>query len=247
MARKSKRMVLNEAIRQGQAKIAEGLKTGQMRSGSPSSQTGTRDKEQNFDVVVPGRAGFLTSKDKSTMDRVLSSRAKLILLSAFAVLVLGIGLTASLMKSTPDAVPDKPVEESPINEIAAPEKTVPIREQDQADNKSKTIVPAPMPVPATPQGGNVIWITSIEVDRQKELVPPRDFFNRKGIPTEIIGVGNLAALVTKAGFERNPAAKGTEGYGLLQQIKKLGLIYVQETEDTKFGVKPFQDAYGYKR
>ncbi|MHC4882725.1 MAG: hypothetical protein ACYTEN_00225 [Planctomycetota bacterium] len=240
-------MVLNEAIRQGQAKIAEGLKTGQMRSDSLSSQTGTRDKEQNLDVVVPGRAGFLTSKDKSTMDRFLSSRAKLILLSAFAVLVLGIGLTASLMKSTPDAAPDKPAEKSPVNEIAVPEKKVPIREQERADNNSEVVVPIPMPAPATPQGDNVIWITSIEIDRQKELVPPRDFFNSKGIPTEIIGVGDRAALVTKAGFEKNPAARGTEGYGLLQQIKKLGPIYVQETEDTKFGVKPFQDAYGYKR
>jgi hypothetical protein len=240
-------MVLNEAIRQGQAKIAEGLKTGQMRSDNPSSQTGTGDKEQNLDVVVPGRAGFLTSKNKSTIDGFLSSKAKLILLSAFAVLVLGIGLTASLMKSTPDAVSDKPVKESPVNEIAAPEKTVPVREQAQADNKSETIIPAPMPVPATPQGDNVIWITSIEVDRQKELVPPRDFFNSKGIPTEIIGVGDLAALVTKAGFEKNPAARGTEGYRLFQRIKQLGPVYVEETNDTKFGVKPFQDAYGYKR
>lgn len=247
MARKSKRMALNEAIRQGQAKIAEGLKTGQMRSDNPSSQARPRDSEQTLDVVVPGRAGFLTSKDKSAMDRFLSSKAKLILLSAFAVLVLGIWLTASLMKSTPAAVSDKQVKKNPVKEVAAPEKKVPIQEQDQVDHKSEVIIPVPMPVPATPQGDNVIWITSIEVDRQKELVPPRDFFNSKGIPTEIIGVGNLAALVTKAGFEKNPAARDTEGYRLLQRIKQMGPVYVEETKDTKFGVKPFQDAYGYKR
>jgi len=246
MARKSKRMVLNEAIRQGQAKIAEGLKTGQMRSDNPS-QSGPREREQGLEGVVPGRTGFLISKDKSTMSGFLSSRTKLILLSCLVVLVLGIGLTASLMKSTPDAVPDKPAEKSPINEIAAPEKKVPIRKQERADNTGETIIPVPTSVPATPQGDNVIWITSIEVDRQKELVLPRDFFNSKGIPTEIIGVGNLAALVTKAGFEKNPAARGTEGYSLFQRIKQLGPVYVAETEDTKFGVKPFQDAYGYKR
>ena len=58
---------------------------------------------------------------------------------------------------------------------------------------------------------------------------------------------NLAVLVTQDGFEGNPGIEGTEGYELLERIKRLGPVYVRETEDTKFGVKPFQDAYGYKR
>ena len=61
------------------------------------------------------------------------------------------------------------------------------------------------------------------------------------------GKSNLAVLVTKAGFEQNPGKRGTEGYKLLQRIKQLGTVYVEETKDTKFGLKPFQDALGYKR
>jgi hypothetical protein len=249
MARKSKRMALNEAIRQGQAKIAEGLKTGQMRSDNPSSHRGSSEREQTLDGVVPGRAGFLISKEKSAMDRFLSDRAKLILLSCFAVLVLGIGLTAFLRKSPPAAVPDKPVEKSPMNEIAAPGNNVPVREQVRADNKNEVTIPVPMSVPAMSQGDNVICIQSIPFDRKGELAPVAEFFKRKGIDTEIIvdrASGN-AVLATKAGFEQNPVKQGTEGYELFQRIKQFGPVYVEETKDTKFGDKPFQDAYGYKR
>lgn len=249
MARKSKRMALNEAIRQGQAKIAEGLKTGQMRSDNPSSQAGSRDREKTLDGVVPGRVGFLISKDSSTMSGFLSSRTKYIILSCFAVLVVGIGLTAFLQKSPPAAVPDRAVDKSPVNEIAAPGNIVPVREHVRADNKNEVTIPVPTSVPAMSQGDNVICIQSIPFDRKGELAPVAEFFKRKGIDTEIIvdrASGN-AVLATKAGFEQNPVKQGTDGYELFQRIKQLGPAYVEETADTKFGVKPFQDAYGYKR
>jgi hypothetical protein len=53
--------------------------------------------------------------------------------------------------------------------------------------------------------------------------------------------------MTRDGFDGNPGVGGTEGYELLERIKQLGLVYVKETEDTKFGLRPFQDALGYKR
>jgi hypothetical protein len=85
--------------------------------------------------------------------------------------------------------------------------------------------------------------------RKDELRPLRDFFRSKGIETEIVEMSssNLAVLMTRAGFERNPSIVGTEGHLLLERIKQLGLVYVEEAEDTKFGSKPFQDALGYKR
>jgi len=85
--------------------------------------------------------------------------------------------------------------------------------------------------------------------RENALIPLKDFFRSKGIQTEIIEISgsNRVALVTQDGFERNPNTEGTEGYKLLQRIKRLGTTYVEETKDTKFGVKPFQDALGYKQ
>jgi hypothetical protein len=239
-------MALNEAIRQGQAKIAEGLKTGQMRSDNPSRHTGPKDREHALDGVVPGRAELLKSKDKSPMDWFLSSKATLILLSAFVLLVLGLWLTASfLQRSVPAAEPDQPVAKSPINENPVPKQNIPLREQVQSDTKSEALTT----VPATPQGDNVICIQSMPFDRRNELVPVAEFFKRNGIDTEIIAdhVSGNAVLATKIGFEQNPAKQGTNGYELFQRIKQLGPVYVQETKDTKFGVKPFQDAYGYKR
>jgi hypothetical protein len=103
-------------------------------------------------------------------------------------------------------------------------------------------------VPAK-SGDNVIWIQSIPAGRKDELRSVAAFFDRKGIETEITvdRASGFAVLVTKAGFDENPVKKGTAGYELLQRIKQLGIDYVRETEDTKFGQKPFQDALGYKR
>ena len=99
------------------------------------------------------------------------------------------------------------------------------------------------------EGDNVIWIQSIAMDRRNELAPIAEFFKGKGIETEIVvhRTSGDAILVTKAGFEQNPAKKGTQGYELMQRIKQLGPVYVEETKDTSFGIKPFQDVLGYKR
>ncbi|MHC5121850.1 MAG: hypothetical protein ACYSO7_10165 [Planctomycetota bacterium] len=97
----------------------------------------------------------------------------------------------------------------------------------------------------------MICIQSIAFDRKEELGPLADFFRHNGIETEIIAVnspsGRLAVLATKAGFEENPVKEGTDGYKLVQRIRQIGPVYVEETKDTKFGVKPFQDVYGRKR
>ena len=237
--------MLNEAIRQGQAKIAEGLKTGQMRSDYAASQADAKDNKLGLGGIAPGRGGFLANKEKSEMGGFLSSKTKLFFLLGFVVLILGVCSIMALRDSTPLEVPDRPTPKSPVSEsvvLENPENDIRIQQPVRTDNAEVKI-----PVAETPKGNNVIWITSIEIGRQNELVPLKVFFNQKGIPTEIIDVGDRAALVTKTGFEKNPAARDTEGYELFQQIKQLGPVYVEETKDTKFGGKPFQDAYGYKR
>lgn len=265
MTRKSKRLELNEAIRRGQAKIAEGLKTGQMRSDQLKTQPGLKDKK---DFVPPSpkmpfenRGVFLTSKKKSAYYNNLSSQTKSrILLYAVSVVVLALGILFVLTVIKPN--PSKSVQDREmINQSAETEART--TEEEQTRNRfnlfgrKKTETAEPQDTgdkqgtakSETQQGDNVIWIQSIALDRKDELKPVMDFFKRKGIETEIVvdRTSNLAVLVTKAGFEQNPVKKGTEGYELLLQIKALGSVYVQETQDTKFGQKPFQDVLGYKR
>ncbi|MHC5154823.1 MAG: hypothetical protein ACYSO3_01590 [Planctomycetota bacterium] len=245
MIRKSKRQSLNEAIRQGQARIAEGLKTGQMRSDGPSVQKPEPRKRELFSTESPRRGSFfLKSKKSSGSSSSLAQKAKLKLLLVLALLIAGIWIVAALLNPEPSDTPDAAVSPGSETDPAAAEEG--ISEQVPEQKVIETAGGVSLPVAG---GDNVILIESIALDRRDELVPLKTFFNVKGIETEIIEVGDSgrAALVTQEGFDKNPASAGTEGYALMQRIKRLGAVYVRETEDTKFGQNPFQGSYGYKR
>lgn len=251
MARKSKRKTLNEAIRQGQAKIAEGLKTGQMRSDGPSAQKAEKDRrglsgsENTMRSPNKGGAALLRSKEKSTMGSNLSSNTKLILLLCVVGAFMVIWVAMALVNSGSAKQPNVPAANPENQSIASEERREPVQNQDP-DQTSREIGTEPLP-PVVSTGDNVIVILTIESDRMDKLRPVADFFRGKGIETEIITVSGKSGLVTKAGFEQNPASRGTDGYELFQRIKQLGTVYVEETGDTQFKQKPFQDIYGYKR
>lgn len=249
MARKSKRMMQTDAIRQGQAKIAEGLKTGQMRGDNPAAQVDTKNNRLDFEGVAPGRTSFLTGKTGSSISEVLTLKTKLILLSCIGVLIVIIGLTAILRDSASTIPPVDVRTSGPQDEFSAPvaDEVVPQRQVPPEKPSPPTATETTAPPVVVSTGSNAIVIYTIELDRKDILRPVAEFYHSKGIETEVITVSGKAALVTKAAFEQNPASRGTEGYVLLQRIKQLGPVYVEETQDTKFGVKPFQDAYGYKR
>jgi len=264
MARKSKRMAFNEAIRQGQAKIAKGQKIGQMRSDGPSAQKAEEDLSRPENVTRPPVnkywAFVLESKEKSIILGQFSQKTKLMALFCVAlivVLALGVWLISliEIDRSPQAGGPDRQ---------GVPVAGVVLKEEEQAERKfrlpglggrdsSGSMDSAPPEkeslLPPLSGGTNVIWIQSIAMSRKGELNSLEVFFKSKGIQTEIIDISgsNLAVLVTRDGFDSNPSAAGTQGYKLLERIKQLGVVYVEETEDTKFGVKPFQDALGYKR
>ena len=265
MARKSKRMALNEAIRQGQAKIAEGLKTGQMRASFPAERRAEKDEgdlsgPENVmrNPVDKCRALFLKSKEKPMILGQFSQKMKLIaLLCAALIIVLALGIWLISLVGT-----DQPSQAGDPESQRAPVANVIPEEDEQAQKKSRlpgfdngnsseSVVNASTKesLPPLSRGDNVIWIQSIPMSRKSELNSLEVFFRAKGIETEIIEIdsSNYAVLVTRDGFERNPNIEGTEGHKLLEQIKQLGAVYVKETKDTKFGLKPFQDALGYKR
>ena len=266
MARKSKRMALNEAIRQGQAKIAEGLKTGQMRSDGPSAQSAEKDKEapsspENVmqNPVDKCRALF-KSKEKSVIWEQLPPKTKLIAIFCVAsvvALVLGLWLISLIGTDQPPQAGSPGPQKTPAADIVPEESEqakkkfslLGIGGRDASDSVGSASAEKESLLPS--MGNNVICLQSIAFDRKEELGTLAEFFRGKGRETEIIAVdspsGRLAVLATKAGFEENPVKEGTDGYKLVQRIKQLGPVYVEETKDTKFGVKPFQDVYGRKR
>ena len=255
-------MALNEAIRQGQAKIAEGLKTGQMRSDSPSAREDEKDPlcpESEMQFPAKCRAIFFKSKEKPVIWELLSAKTKLVILlcaASIVALVLGLWLISLVgMDSLPQTGNPEP-QKAPASAVV-PEKNEQTKRKFRllgfgsrdASDSVDTAPPEKESLPLPSGGANVIWIQSIAMNRKGELNSLEVFFQSKGIQTEIIEIAdsNYAVLVTQDGFESNPGTEGTEGYRLLERIKQLGAVYVEETGDTKFGLKPFQDALGYKR
>jgi len=256
MARKSKHMALNEAIRQGQAKMAEG----------PSVQKPKEDAMCPKSIIqspVKCRAVFLKSKEKFANSGWFSPKMRLIVLLCIA-LVLVIWLVSLLSTdqssqrgnsaprgSLANAVGSEENKQDMLQEKQAKKEfsLFGLGKRDSSESTDEAVPEAELQLPVLSKGVNVIWIQSIVMSRKGELDSLETFFRTKGIQTEIIEISesNLAVLVTRDGFEDNPSTKGTEGNKLLERIKQLGTVYVEETKDTKFKLKPFQDAYGYKR
>jgi len=264
MARKQNQKALYEAIRQGQMKIAEGLKTGQMRSDRRRlTSPGTAPRPYSG-----AEAATSAESDYEYNASPVSSKAALIgaaIVAQVVILALGIWFGAMFFKNRgetaqaaePQAAVSKETERTP-GRYPAPIMSVPDREaspvsyqvQETAKSPAPTavepvnIVAAVAEKPVVSTGGNVIVIQGIQEGRKAELATVKDFFARKGVETEVIIRNGYGLLVTRAGFEVNPESRGTPGFELMQRIRELGIAYPQETGDTKFGLKPFQDSYG---
>ncbi len=254
MARKSNRMALNEAIRQGQAKMVEGSFVQKPKKDAPRPESVTQSPAKC-------RAVFLKSKEKfATNSEWFSPKMRLIALSCIALVLviwlislLGTDQSSQMVDSEPQrtSVADMgPEAGEQSKKRAKKERSLfGLGKRDSSESTDKAVPEAELQLPVLSKGVNVIWIQSIEMSRKDELNSLGDFFVNKGIQIEVIEIegSDLAVLVTRDGFEDNPSSKGTEGNKLLERIKQLGTVYVEETKDTKFGLKPFQDALGYKR
>ncbi len=270
MGRKSKRMALYEAIRQGQAKIAQGLETGQMRSDGLGQQKTQKPiaPQMGSQQRLVAKCALFESKETSQGFWTSPKMVKIAMVGGSILIVLIVVWLLSLLfggdepvpVSQPPAEPTQQIQ--PAEPVETAEKTENIVEEVKEEKKTGLFgfgkkepkaeeSPPAKPVEPTIEssiGKNVIVIASISANRQNELSTLKDFFADKGIPTEVImNSSGYAMLVTRQGFESNPASEGTDGFRLLQKIKQLGLVYPDETGDTKWGVRPFQEAWGYKR
>ncbi|MHC4925833.1 MAG: hypothetical protein ACYTER_00635 [Planctomycetota bacterium] len=273
MGRKSKRMALYEAIRQGQAKIAQGLESGQMRSDGQSQQNAQEVKDSRQRLVA--KSALFESQESPKSFSVSPAMIKILLAGGGIVVLLLVLWLGSLIFSgggeiteptgsgqqtarTGREIPLESPGQTPQTAEPAespkepePEKKPGLfnfgkKDEKKAEQPEKSVKPAE-PVYASTIGKNVIVIQSIAESRKEILEPLKEFFNSKGIPTEIINNSGDALLITRQGFDKNPTNPGTDGYRLLQKIKQQGLLYPQETGDTKWGVRPFQEAWGLKR
>lgn len=244
MARKPKRMALYEAIRQGQAKIAKGLESGQMRSDGRLY----RKKES---VPVPETNALSEEHEKSPGITTLSKTLALVSgLAVLVILLFGIWLGMHFAdRSEPAAAPD----ESEMRALEnAPDDPAGATEVNGSGTGLGSDTTARQPTgrtaaPASPEGANVIVIQQISPDQQDKLLPVKEYYDAKGVQTELIQRSGYALLVTRVGFDHNPNRAGTEGHRMIERIKQLGLAYPEATGDTKFGLRPFQDAYPLKR
>ncbi len=250
MARKSKRMALNEAIRQGQAKIAKGLESGQLRSDGPA--VGEKPSQ------VPDKPALFRSKEAKTWISV-PFKTKVVPFSVLGVVLLAVIWLVFRSDGTdnPQVTEETPQQQtSPGNIPGQPEKTVAAQQDDKEDTgffgfgKKKTDDKPDVQENSQetlPAGANVIVIQQIPSSQKEKLASVQEYFNARGVTTVMMERSGYGLLVTKAGFDYNPNREGTEGYRLMQRIKQLGLAYPDETGDTKFGIKPFQDAYPLKK
>jgi hypothetical protein len=99
------------------------------------------------------------------------------------------------------------------------------------------------PAPAAPAGNNVIVLAQYKASA--DLVPVKEFFEKNGIPTEIVLEGSTYFLQTKNTYD-NPDKSGTEGYKIKQRIITLGKGYKAPAGYETFLPKLFSDAYGRK-
>ena len=232
-------MALYEAIRQGQVNIAKGLESGKLRSDGVS--------QEPVEPAVQDNTALFRIKEKSFIAgipfKIWAVAAGVV---GFVILLLLIGLILSSGDET--VVPD----ESPGMSQTSSE-TGPLQEPKEESTgflgfgRNKTTQPeAKEPASMMPlsTGDNVIVIASIPASRRDALDVLNEYFSKNSIPTKtVIDRNGYALLVTQQGFKENPGREGTAGNRLMQRIKQLGLQYPDNTGDTKFGQKPFQDAW----
>lgn len=266
---------LRDAIRQGQAKIAQGLKTGQMRSDRQAEGQSHRPRLDPAHEML-GKKPTLTEKSalferyqkpkarfrapsllKIRLPQVSFARVRPMLLGIGAILVTAVVVMVVFWvgKALIGLIPSRPpveeqVVQQPPDETPPPLETRPVVEPTPRVTRPPEPTPPPTPPPVvsppTQTGNNVIVIQYITASRESELLPVRDFFTRNGIATEIFRRNGGSYLVTRDRFE-NPNRTGTDGHAMLQRIRTIGKRYAVETGDRQFGAEPFQDAYGMLR
>jgi len=96
---------------------------------------------------------------------------------------------------------------------------------------------------AKPAGDNVVVI--VQYSKRRDLEPVKQYFAENGIGTVIREINGTFFLITKQRFS-TLRTQGSEGYLVMQKIKKVGVNYKSPLGYETFATHLFQDAYGMK-
>lgn len=238
MARSTKRKVLYEALKLGQAKFTgkKGLNRSHiLRLGKSVSTAKNGDLDADQDEYWP---------PDSPAARTISGRLVLSVpypIVIIAVLMLILTILAAFKigqiagrKQVPEMEPPTPIANTVTADPANAEKTKKI----DTDDTEKTPL-----ILLKPVGDHIILIATC--NKKRDLEPVKDHFAKYGIDSEIQKKDPFYTLVAKQRYQ-NPKRVGTDGYAALERIKQVGALYQAPKGYLSFAPLNFQDAYPVK-
>jgi hypothetical protein len=144
-------------------------------------------------------------------------------------------IVTSAVSTVPTARPVAEVEKPVRPQV---EVTAPVRETKQEQTK-----------PVVVASNKTNWIVIQQYQVSRDLEPVKDYFAKNGIETKIVSRTSrgkqMFFLVTADKFE-NTVKPGSEGYQMVQKIRKVGAGYKAPQNYESFSPHLFGDAYGEK-
>ena len=146
---------------------------------------------------------------------------------------------------------DEPITTSAVSSIETPERTEAAR---PARPEARTPVTTPsrqqeVQRPSAVASNKTNWIVIQQYQVARDLEPVKEYFAKHGIETKIVSRlsrgRQMFFLVTAEMFE-NTVRAGSDGYEVLQRIRKLGAGYKAPPQYESFAPHLFGDAYGEK-
>jgi hypothetical protein len=110
-------------------------------------------------------------------------------------------------------------------------------------------VKAAVAKPVAPAGNKGNWIVLTQYQVSRDLEPVKEYFAKNGIETKVVARSSrgrqMYFLVTADTFESTGRA-GSDGYQMIQKIRKVGAGYKAPQNYESFTPHLFGDAYGEK-
>jgi hypothetical protein len=144
-------------------------------------------------------------------------------------------IVTSAVSTVPTARPAEEVQKAARGQAAV---VVPVGETKQDQ-----------PNPGVVASNKTNWIVIQQYQVSRDLEPVKEYFAKNGIETKIISRSSrgkqMFFLVTAEKFE-NTVRPGSDGYQMVQKIRKIGAGYKAPQQYESFATHLFGDAYGEK-
>jgi hypothetical protein len=175
------------------------------------------------------------------------------------VVTIGFGVLVVLLMAFQigkSAAKEQPIVTSAVS-IVPTARTVEVEKPARVQVEVATPAPAPVretakqeqPKPVAVASNKTNWIVIQQYQVSHDLEPVKDYFAKNGIETKILSRTSrgkqMFFLVTADKFE-NTVKPGSDGYQMVQKIRKVGAGYKAPQNYESFAPHLFGDAYGEK-